>query len=97
MGGQYIAFFLLFMGLIAIMGFMGQDFATVADLDALPTIEEDGGFLDTLSYIWDFVIYLFSFRGFLIFGIPSFIANIITSVLYGVLIYVILRLIRGGG
>lgn len=85
------------MGMIAVLGFMGQDLADVEDLNALPTLEEDGGFLDTLSYIWDYVAYLFGFRGFLIFGIPSFIANVITGVLYGVLFYVILRLIRGGG
>ena len=96
MGGNYIAFFLIFMGLIAIMGFMGQDIADVEDLNNLPVIEE-GGFLETLSYIWDFVKFLFGFRGFLIFGIPTFIANTITGVLYGILTYVVLRLIRGGG
>lgn len=94
---SYIAFFLTMLGLVAIFGFFGQDIADVEDLDALPVLEEDGGFLDTLSYIWDFVGYLFGFRGFLVFGIPVFIANVITSVMYGVLIYVILRLIRGGG
>jgi len=96
MGGSFIAWFLIFMGLIATIGYLGQDLADVEDLNALPTIEE-GGFLDTLSYVWDFVKYLFGFRGFLIFGIPTFIANIITGVLYGVMTYVILRLIRGGG
>lgn len=97
MGGNYIAFFLVFMGLVATMGFFGQEFASVDDLNSLPVLEEDGGFLDTLGYIWDYVAYLFGFRGFLIIGIPNFIANLITGVLYGVLTYVILRLIRGGG
>lgn len=96
MGGNYIAWFLIFMGLIAMMGFLGQDLGDVEDLNTLPVLEE-GGFLDTLSYIWDFVTFLFGFRGLVIFGIPVFIANIITGVLYGVLTYVILRLIRGGG
>ena len=96
MEGQFIAFFLLLMGLIGIMGFMGQDLASVEDLNNLPMIEE-GGFLDTVGYVWDFIVYMFSFSGFKVFGIPAFIANTITAILYGVLTYVLLRLIRGGG
>lgn len=96
MGGNFIAFYLILLGLIATLGFLGGDLANVEDLGVLPTIEE-GGFLDTVSYIWDYVTYLFGFKGLQIFGIPIAISRLIATVLNGLLVYVILRLIRGGG
>ena len=97
MGGRYIAFFLTLYAFIAVIGFFGSDLASGESLDALPVLDEDIGLFGTIGYGFELVIYFLGLQGLVLFGIPNFIAGLIALVLDGILIYFLVRLVRGGG
>lgn len=94
---KILAFILVFMGLIAILGYFGQDLASGEELTELPILEEDTGIFGTIGYGFEFVGYLFGFRAFVVLGFPTIVSNAIAIVINALLMYVVIRLIRGGG
>jgi len=94
---KILAFILVFMGLIGLLGFFGQDMASGNDLDALPVLDDDIGLFGTIGYGFEFVGYLFGFRAFVVFGFPVIVSNTISLIINAMLMYVVIRLIRGGG
>lgn len=97
MEGQYVAFYLIFISLIAVAGYFGADLSSGADISSLPVLDDSPGLFGTIGYGFEFVGYLLGFQGLTIFGIPSFIALLIAFVLDGLMVYVLIRLVRGGG
>lgn len=97
MEGQYIAFYLIFLALIGSLGFMGSDMATVEELETLPVLDDDVGIFGTIGYGFELIGYFLGFKGFTILGFPSYVSTSINIILNGILLYVIVRLARGGG
>lgn len=94
---KILAFVLILMGLIGILGYFGSDIASGNDLDVLPTLDEDVGLFGTIGYGFEFVGYLFGFQALRIFGVPAIFSTTIAIVINALLMYIIIRLIRGGG
>lgn len=94
---KILVFILTFMSLIAIAGFFGQDLATGEDLEALPVLDDDVGLFGTIGYGFEFVGYILLLQGFTVLGLPASIGFYIGLVLNGALLYVLIRLVRGGG
>jgi hypothetical protein len=98
---KFIIFYLAFFLTIAYLG--SQISATAigvsgADVSVVPTLDEDN--LTILSYLafgFNLIIYFLGLQGLAVIGIPAGIAAIIGVVLDIVMLYVIVRLARGGG
>lgn len=97
MASGYIATYLIILALVGAMGYFGADLASGEGLDALPTLDDDPGLFDTIGYGFEFLGYMFAFQGLKVFGIPTAISALISIVLNGYLMYVLIRLVRGGG
>ena len=85
------------MALIGSLGFMGSDMATADELKELPELDKNPSIFSAIGYGWDLIVYFLSFKGFTVLGFPSFVSTSINIVLNGILLYVVVRLARGGG
>ena len=97
MASGYVAFYLSFFAIIALLGFLGSDFASGEELSALPQLDESPGLFGTIGYGFEFIGYVIGLQGLVVLGLPIFISTLLALVLDGYMLYVIVRLVRGGG
>lgn len=94
----YIVFYVTLYSIVALLGSFGAEGLNDDDtITAFPEIEEGGGFFDALAFPFQIVGYFLTLQGLTIFSISPFIAGILSTILTVPMIYVISRLVRGGG
>jgi hypothetical protein len=92
----FYAGFFFFVVFIANTGMSGVGLsASFVEPPSLGTVAP--GILDYLSFTFNYVVYFFSLQGLTIAGLGSLYAALISVPLNIGFVYVVLRLIRGGG
>lgn len=97
----FIIFFIVFFSTIALFGNLGVNNISLSkEVTAIPNLDDYGqdlNILDYLSFVFNIVGYFILLQGLTLLGISSGIAAIIALGFDIGLIYVIARLVRGGG
>lgn len=100
-GLGFIIFYIVFFSVIATLGTYIPNSAFVnASVSEAPNLNDYGSsltLLDYLDFVFSIVIYFISLQGLTILGINSVVSGIIALGLNVGLIYVVARLVRGGG
>ena len=93
----YIVFYTVFFSLVALMGSFSGGIVDSegADITAFPTFE--GGFFDALSFPFELAFYFIGLQGLQVVGLSGIWSTILALILNIPMIYVIARLVRGGG
>lgn len=94
----YIVFYVTFFGLIALVGgYAGEDIVGVSggDINNLPTYE--GGFFDALTFPFELAFYFIGLQGLTVLGLSAVWSGLLSLIFNVPMIYVIARLVRGGG
>lgn len=96
--GFIIIYLTLLLG-VGLVGQWGYDEVSLSDdLTPPPTLDQSNLTIATfLVFVFDFVVYWLGFQGLAIFGIPAIVAGTIAFLMDTLFLYVIVRLIRGGG
>lgn len=92
----YLVFYTVFFSLVAVMGaFDGAVSSDGADITAFPTFE--GGFLDALAFPFQLAFYFIGLQGLTVVGLAGIWSGLLALILNIPMIYVVARLVRGGG
>ena len=94
----FLIFYVTFYTTILVIGQLGYtQFGVVGDVTAPPQMAGSPGLIDYVLFVFGFLGYFFGLQGLTVFGIPAIYAVLVTIPLTTGLVYVILRLVRGGG
>lgn len=93
-----ITYLVIFVG-IGILSNLGiSDIGVSDDINAPPTLDdEDLTILSSLLFVFEVIIYYLGLQGLTIVGIPAIYSAGIAIIMNALLIYVLARLVRGGG
>jgi len=94
----YIFFYVTLFGLVGLIGGLSTGTTGLElseDITSFP--EYTGGILDALAFPFEVAIYFISLQGLTIFGIGAIFSAFISLIFNVPMIYVIARLVRGGG
>lgn len=93
----YIVFYTVFFSLVALMGGFSGGLVEQggSDITALPTFE--GGFIDALTYPFELAFYFLGLQGLTVLGISATFSTLLSVIFTVPMLYVIARLVRGGG
>ena len=92
----YVMFYLVFFSFIAFLGSQGGA-GLDGELGGLPVLDSDPGVFSFLGYGFDLVVYFLGLQGLTVLGLSAGVSALVGIVFDGTMLYVIVRLVRGGG
>ena len=95
----FIAFYITFFLGVALFASFGGDVVTGSgDVSQVPTLDQSNlTLLSSLLFVLEIVIFFLTLGGLTIFGISALITTSIAILFNILLIYIIAKLVRGGG
>ena len=96
--GYLIFYFSIFAG-VFLLGFYGADsISLTGDFPDVPEIDQDNlTIFSSLLFVFEIVIFFFFLQGLGLFGLPVVVSTLLALGLNTGLLYVLARLVRGGG
>jgi hypothetical protein len=95
----YLIFYVAIFATVAILGYYGSDDVGVAgEFPEPPSLSADYlTLIDSLYFVFDIVVFFFFLQGLSFFGMPVIFSTLIALILNTGLLYILARLVRGGG
>ena len=93
----YIVFYTTFFSLVALMGAFSGGIVDSegGDITAFPVYE--GGIIDAFTFPFEIALYFIGLQGLSVVGLSGIWSTLLSIILNIPMIYVIARLVRGGG
>lgn len=98
-GLGFLIFYFSVFATVFVLGFYGSDVVTLGgDFPEPPSLQGDNlTLLNSLLFVFDIVVFFFFLQGLTLFGLPVIFSVLISLALNIGLLYVLARLVRGGG